>query len=443
MSKEHESNVSSGGKRKAPVSMRELPREIWVLISAALLIALGYGLVAPILPLFARSFDVDYQQAATLVSVFAFARLIFNPFAGKLITVFGERVCYMSGILIVAASSAAVGVAQNYPQLLIFRGLGGTGSVLFTVSAMGLLFRLAPPKGRALVSSLYGSTFLLGGILGPVLGSLLAGFGLRVPFFIYAAMICGAALVVWIALPSDISVGTRQSRTNGRNSRQGNKGSSQGNSHSATNRSDAAKSVPSEGPMRVSEALKIPIYRAAVTTQVFHTWVNLGLRVSILPLFAASLAPHDHWAAGAVLTIFALGNAAVLVKAGQKADILGRKPVAIAGIITVSTIALAMGWTTSIWVLVVLSAFAGMGSGMLNPPLQAVAGDVTEGRIAGKVLAFQQMAGDLGQIIGPIAAGALADHFGFSWAFAVSGLLLATTLFWWLPLAKPAAKPAS
>ncbi|MGL4178710.1 MAG: MFS transporter, partial [Dermatophilaceae bacterium] len=35
-----------------------IPREIWVLIAAAFVIAIGFGLITPVLPQFAQSFDV-------------------------------------------------------------------------------------------------------------------------------------------------------------------------------------------------------------------------------------------------------------------------------------------------------------------------------------------------------------------------------------------------
>ncbi|WP_226996860.1 MFS transporter [Tessaracoccus aquimaris] len=177
-----------------------IPGEIWVLVSAALLIALGYGLVAPILPQFARSFDVGVILASAIVTVFALVRLLFAPAGGALVAKFGERRIYMGGLIIVAVSSAACGFAPDYWSLLIFRGLGGIGSVMFTVSSMGLLVRLSPPAQRGHTSSLYGTAFLLGNILGPILGSLLQGFGMRVPFFIYAATVGVAVLVVAIFL---------------------------------------------------------------------------------------------------------------------------------------------------------------------------------------------------------------------------------------------------
>ncbi|WP_197510882.1 hypothetical protein [Tessaracoccus coleopterorum] len=60
---------------------RQIPGEIWVLVAAAFLIALGYGLVAPILPQFARSFDVGVVLASAIVTVFALVRLLFAPVA--------------------------------------------------------------------------------------------------------------------------------------------------------------------------------------------------------------------------------------------------------------------------------------------------------------------------------------------------------------------------
>ena len=71
-------------KRRQPV-----PAEIWVLVAAAFLIALGFGIVAPILPQFAQSFDVGVMAASAIVSVFAFVRLIFAPAGGAIGPVLG------------------------------------------------------------------------------------------------------------------------------------------------------------------------------------------------------------------------------------------------------------------------------------------------------------------------------------------------------------------
>ena len=77
---------------------------------------------------------------------------------------------------------------------------------------------------------------------------------------------------------------------------------------------------------------------------------------------------------------------------------------------------------------------AGLGAGLLSPPLQATVADVlgSRGR-GGPVLATFQMAADIGGVLGPIVAGLLADHVSFTAAFAVTGALCLVAALVWLP----------
>ena len=91
----------------------KLPRDIKVMLVAAFLIALGFGLVAPVLPQFATTFGVGNTEAAVIVAIFAFMRLVFAPAGGSLIGRLGERPVYVAGLLIVALSTAACAFAQE------------------------------------------------------------------------------------------------------------------------------------------------------------------------------------------------------------------------------------------------------------------------------------------------------------------------------------------
>ncbi len=363
-----------------------------MLAGAALLIALGYGLVAPVLPQFARSFDVSVAAASFVVSAFSLCRLLFAPAGGALIARLGERRIYMAGLLIVAASSVATALAQTYVQLLVFRGLGGIGSTMFTVSAMGLIVRLAPPTARGRASSLYATAFLIGNIGGPVLGGLLAELGLRVPFFVYAVALVLATAVVWRLLPDT-----------GRGS---------------------ARAREEDPPMAFAEALRDSAFRAALVSGFANGWSNFGVRVALLPLFAATALDAGPWAAGAALAVFAVGNALALNVAGRQADVRGRRPLVIAGLLVNGVFTAVLGLSGNIVVVLVVSALAGMGAGLLNPAQQATVADVVGNeRSGGKVLAGFQMAQDAGAILGPVLAGALADRFGYGVAFGVSGVI--------------------
>lgn len=377
-----------------------IPGEIKVLVAAAFVIAIGFGLVAPVLPAYARSFDVGVAAASVVVSVFAFFRLLFAPAGGALVSRLGERPVYLAGLLIVAASSLATAFAQSYWQLLVFRGLGGIGSTMFTVSAMALLVRLAPPKIRGRVSSAYASSFLIGGMVGPVAGGALASLGLRVPFVVYAV-----ALV--------IAAGTVALRLSG-----------------ASLRPDPA--TPSNPPMLLREALEHPAYRAALASGFANGWSNFGVRVAVLPQFAVAV-HDDTWVAGIALAVAAVGTALTLQVAGRLADQVGRRPLVIAGLVVTAVGLGLIGLSGDLLVLLVLSAVSGLGAGLVNPGQQATVADIVgSGRSGGSVLASFQMAQDSGAILGPILIGLVADVWGFGWAFALTGLVSLLAIGPWL-----------
>src|SRR5690625_4964832 len=71
----------------------KVPREIWVLVVAALIIALGYGLIAPLLPQFIVSLDVSMAAAGLVVSIFSVSRLIMAPGAGVLVERLAPALC--------------------------------------------------------------------------------------------------------------------------------------------------------------------------------------------------------------------------------------------------------------------------------------------------------------------------------------------------------------
>lgn len=394
---------SGASSERAPI-----PADLWVLIAGALLVALGFGLVAPVLPQFATSFNVGVTAATVVVSAFAFCRLIFAPVGGALIDRLGERKVYLTGLVIVALSTLATGLAQNYWQMLIFRGLGGLGSTMFTISAAALLVRLAPVDARGRVSSYYASAFLIGNIAGPVFGGLLGSLGMRLPFFIYAGALIVATAVVAIFL---------------REGRRREPGSD------------------TQEPMLMAEAMRQARYIGALAGAFANGWCSFGMRVAIVPLFAAQAFDNGAKIAGISLACFAVGTAAVVLFAGRLADSVGRKPLIVVGFLVTGVTVGTLGLVHDPWLFIALSVIAGMGGGILNPAQQAVVADVIgKERSGGKVMATYQMVQDAGTISGPIAAGVIVDKVGYDWAFAAAGAICVIVSIAWLGL--PTVRPA-
>jgi len=386
----------------APRAPVRLPREIWVLVGASFMIAIGFGLVAPTLPVFVRSFDVGITAASLVISVFALARLVFAPTSGWLVGRVGELRVFMAGLLIVAVTTAAMAVAGEYWHLLVLRGLGGIGSTMFTISALSLLIRLAPPEIRGRASGMWATGFLLGNIVGPLAGGGLVAISLRAPFLVYAATLVVVVLVSGLLL-----------------------------------RGRTAVPVVAGAEVTVTvgfrEALQHRTYRAALVANFGVGWAVFGARVALVPLFVTDALEQPEAWSGIALAVFAAGNAATLVVSGRFADRYGRRPPMLLGLAVAAVGTGVLGFVTDPVLFLAVSLVAGLGSGLVNPPLQASVGDVIGDRgRGGTVLAGFQMASDTGAILGPVLAGGLAELVGYGPAFALTGAVLAVGWVFWL-----------
>ena len=403
-----------------------LPADIWVLVSAAFIVAIGYGIIAPILPQFAASFDLGVTAASIVVSSFAFFRLVFAPAGGRLIDTLGERRVYVAGLPIVAASTYAVAAAQTYWQLLLFRGLGGIGSTMFTVSAMALIIRLTPSDSRGRASSAYASSFLFGNILGPVVGGLLAGLGMRIPFVIYATGLLLAAAVVWFRLERQPQLDSGGPDADAEAGETAAPEAGEPAAASAT----GSEALPR---MRFRDAWRDSAYRASLGSAVAVGWAAMGARIALYPLFVVAVLGADERVSGIALTVFALGMAVSVTVVGRLTDTWGRRPFVLVGLFVLGTATVAVGYSGSVWVFFGLTLLAGLGGGLVNPAVQASVGDVIgRERSGGTVLSRFQMAMDVGAIAGPVVSGALVDAFGYDWAFLVTGLVVIVAWVLWL-----------
>ncbi|MGH3913200.1 MAG: MFS transporter [Pseudonocardiaceae bacterium] len=372
-----------------------------MLVVVSFVIAIGFGIVAPALPAFARSFDVSVTAAAMVVSAFAFMRLVFAPASGKLVSRFGERPIYIWGIILVGLSTGACAFAADYWQLLVLRAFGGIGSTMFTVSAVALLIRLTPPPMRGRSTGLWATSFLLGNVIGPLVGGGLIGISLLAPFIIYAIALFIAAAVAWLFLRRSTLLG--------------------------------AMTEGDTTALSVREALRHPTYRAALVSNFANGWAVFGVRVSLMPLFVVEVLNRAESMAGVALSVFAAGNVALLMVSGKIADSFGRRPPVLAGLMITGAATIWIGFTDGMTQFLLATLIAGLGTGLITPPQGAAVADVIGSKAkGGPVLATFQMAADVGAIIGPIAAGVLADQFSFSAAFALTGTMALLAAVVWL-----------
>jgi MFS transporter, DHA1 family, multidrug resistance protein len=390
---------------------RGLPREVTILSAISFTVALGYGIVAPAIPEFARQFGVSATAAAGVVSAFALMRVIGALPAGRLVDRFGGQAVMTAGIAIVAVSSMLAGFAQSYPQLIILRGAGGVGSAMFTVSAQTLLLVSVPEGQRGRASGLFSGGFLLGGISGPAVGGLVAAWSLRAPFMIYGGLLVVPAVIAGVALPS-------------------------------APRAPAAGLRPPRSLAGLARAWRSRAYRAAAAATLADNFAAIGVRSAIVPLFVREILHRSPFWTGIGFGAFAALNAAVLLPGGWAADALGRRPVTIAGCLTSAGGMVMLAFVPGLGGYLAALAVCGLGSGLLDVAPSAMIGDILAGQ-GGTLVASYQMTGDAGAVTGPVAAGFLVDTASYAAAFELAAAVLgaAAVVGFFAPETRSAGQP--
>jgi MFS family permease len=369
-----------------------------VLSAVSFTVALGYGIVAPVIPQFARQFGVSVATAATVISAFALMRVVGALPAGRLVDRFGESPVMAAGIGIVAVSSILAGFSRSFAELLVLRGVGGLGSAMYSISAQALLLATVPSEQRGRASGLYSGSFLIGGIAGPAVGGLISAWSLRAPFFIYGVMLLVPGGIAMFLLRG---VSAHKRETAG----------------TRVNVGIAAQWAV------LWAAVRDRAYRAAAAANLADGFANVGIRAAIIPVFVHTVLHKSPIWTGVGFGVFTALNGAVLLPGGRLADTLGRRPVIVAGCL------ISAGGLVMLAVLPGPGAFfaalavAGFGSGLLDVAPSAMIGDLLDGR-GGTLVAAYQMAGDTGTVTGPIASGFLVDSVSYSAAFGVAAGVL-------------------
>ena len=371
--------------------LRDLPREVSVLVVASFFVAVGFGIIVPAIPLFARSFGVSNAAVGLIISLFALSRFASGLFSGKLVDRFGERTVFAVGVAFVALSVGACGIAQSYNQLLFFRAAGGLGSSMFSVAASSVILRSVSDAQRGHAQSVYNGSFLLGAIAGPAIGGALAAISLRAPFFVYAIALSISGTVAFFFFTSEHL--------------------------QAPKKSEGKKAV-----MSLKDALALKGYRYALVITFVASWVLFGVRTSILPLFITEQLKSTAAVVGWGFTISAIIQGTLILRAGRISDERGRRFILIIGT-TISLVGIiVMTATLNPLMFFISMAIIGLGNAFLASAPATIVGDLIEGK-GGQVIALFQMAGDAGMIVGPVVVGFVADHYGYRAAFGLSGLV--------------------
>jgi DHA1 family tetracycline resistance protein-like MFS transporter len=175
------------------------------ILVTVLLDMLGIGLIIPVLPKLVTSmYGGDISAGATVfgwfVTSYALMQFLFSPVLGNLSDAYGRRPIILLSLTGAGLDYLMMAFAPSLKWLFVGRIIAGiTGANVSAANAY--IADVSPPELRARNFGMIGACFGVGFIVGPALGGVLGGYGLRVPFMASAALILCNALYGFFVLP--------------------------------------------------------------------------------------------------------------------------------------------------------------------------------------------------------------------------------------------------
>ncbi|MFV8750243.1 MFS transporter [Nannocystaceae bacterium ST9] len=172
----------------APMTERERRRALSTVALTLFLDLAGFGIILPILPYYAESFDASATAVTLLSTAFSAAQFVMSPVLGRLSDRHGRRPIMLFSIFGSVASSLVLGFANAL--WLVFAARVVAGCCKANVStAHAYVADLVPAKERAKYMGMMGAAMGMGFVFGPAIGGLLATDAMpSLPFFVAALL---------------------------------------------------------------------------------------------------------------------------------------------------------------------------------------------------------------------------------------------------------------
>lgn len=367
---------------------------------------LGFGLIEPIMPLYAQSLGASGLMLGLIFAGFAITRGIFAPIMGRLSDQYGRKRILLIGLGLYVLLSAGYILANSPITLTAVRAGQGLASVMVTPIAQSYVGDITPEGEEGAYMNFFYISLFGGMAVGPSVGGYLSdAYSFEAPFLVLAGVALFALLVVLVWVPE---------RT-----------PTEGSAGETASLLASLRAVFDDRKMR-----GILSY---ITARGFYRW---GFN-SFFPVYAVSVVALSRTSVGFILSGYMFAGGVLQYPLGRLADrFSGYRPefVVVGGVLS----GLAMFVVPSTKGLLPLVALVmGMGVSSAISRSASVAIRTQRGRIHGMGAVTGAFTASLsvGQVLGPITFGAVVDVFSIQWAFylgGVVGLVGTAGAYWYL-----------
>ena len=176
-------------------------RKKLALLMLNMFIAVGsFGIIIPIIPAYLKEIGQGGTAAGLIIAIFACAQFIFSPLGGKMADQYGRRPLINIGLLTLAISMCIFYFANNIYILYISRAIGGIGCAFLVPAIFAYVADITTLDQRAKGNSFISAAMSFGIVVGPGIGGYLAKFGLKMPLLFSAIVGLVACIISYFTL---------------------------------------------------------------------------------------------------------------------------------------------------------------------------------------------------------------------------------------------------
>jgi MFS transporter, DHA1 family, tetracycline resistance protein len=360
--------------------------------------SVSFGIIIPVMPrLVMQLADVGIAEATAIGGMiavtFALFQFVCSPIVGNLSDRFGRRPVLLLSLAGFAVDFLILALAPTLFWLFVARALTGIFGAI-NGPAQSVVADITAPEVRSRRYGLISAAFGIGFVMGPALGGVLGELGLRVPFYAATALALANFVYGLVALPETLGPDQRR-RFDWR----------------------VANPVGALGIIR-----RLPGIGGVAA--VYLLWQISSLIYPMLwSYYAADRYGWSPGIVGASLALVGLAMAGTQIFAAKRIiAALGDRRAALMGLTSASAIMLALGWTDSGVVALLLIVPMGLQS-LVHPCLTAMMTRRASASNQGEVQGFASAVMALGSIAAPLIYNPLHAQFaGPNPPFALDGI---------------------
>ena len=173
---------------------------ILVLMLVMLINAMSYGVIIPLLYPYAARFGINPTGLSLLFASYSLLQFLATPLIGRLSDRYGRKPLLVISLIGSSISLALFASATGVIQLFLARMLDGVTGGNISV-AQAVIADTHKPHDRAKAFGMLGAAFGFGFLVGPAVGGILGRYGLAIPFWFAAGLSLLGVILAMVLLP--------------------------------------------------------------------------------------------------------------------------------------------------------------------------------------------------------------------------------------------------